>query len=483
MQHIILPKRTPQRPASVPWLAAAALLVPWAAGCSDDDPEAPDARAPSRSVPDADPAPDASLGVDADAGLDEGLDAGPSEPRCPPGTEGCPCAASTDATATALSRDDCGEGLVCANFDAYGRNLGYAVEALPEGSMQACLRTCDGDADCGEGRFCSVTRFFGTSLTPRGFCVDRAVGVDEACGASRIDEVFSSGLDEDEDGEVDPMIDTVGAELVGCEPGLSCWVGILGPQFGPARPDQGSCLTQCSADADCVEVPGAPICQRDIFTSGDGFCGPRRDAPGTLCGTEDGRESEIFSFVHAECGTGGDNLICVTLSNQPRGGTMGLCVELCNDDVPCTFSDPGLGPQTCELTPDDPELGLCSSACGDVAWDTCEEGRTCLTLNLAGVPTPMCAEHREPALAPAVVDEFGNIIDPGGDCSQPLGLLRCPDDYVCRNGGPPNLPDVCVAPCDVEAEDPHAACEAVAGAGSRCVLAADNEGLCTTPGT
>ncbi len=456
---------------AVVFLACDESEVPGGSGGADAG--SPDA---SGGSPDARP-PDVGR---VDAGAPDGARPDVGSDAEPPPVEGLPCFATTDETDVRLRQDDCPDGLVCANWDAYGRHALVLNSILPPpelspNSVNSCVQICTTDDDCGPGRFCSEPGIFGAALEEPGFCVDRVAGVDEACHPSRLTELVLR----DEDGAPLPRVGR-GDELVGCEADLVCLhnlTGFVGSNLGFIHPDEGFCQAVCLSDGDCP-APEAPFCLPGLFTDGTGMCGARLPRGGSTC-----TEPDDDRLVNVANGCGFGDLECFGDAEGLR-----LCYELCSQTDPVcdeTLDGPTLGAAVCSFNPAAPNAGVCYSRCRTTIIGSdraCPADQFCaapfdltLTENVVASAVTVCRDHEEPSLQPAVFAASGDVVSLGEACGGRPEL--CPSGHTCLPWDEEEAATVCAPVCDPTVEDIDELCGAVLGTPAECVML-DGIGFC-----
>lgn len=400
------------------WQAAlgASLIGALAASCGDDD----DGADAGSGNPDS--------GVDAGAS-DLGVDGGVVD-LCVDDTEGCECVSSAQPTSILIQRDTCPEGLLCMPWDLLTTRSNEFT-----GSFQSCVRPCQSNADCGQGRTCADSGLLGEEIGVRRFCVDRTVGVDNFCGFSRLLNPQHPSL----------RIET-GSQMVGCADGHACQVAA----FSGIHPSEGICFDTCQTDADCAAFSDTPMCNPRMFTQNStttpyiGVCSSRMGQPGDLCGS--GPNS--VSFLTSSCDTTNvpqNNAACLLLEDVLDPG-FGLCWSICadpnNSDAVCP-NDPTFGAQACIPDVLVNGAGLCDVECSTFGNDCTGSGTNGLgQVCSALVPTRLsqCVNRLEPSLTPGVVGVDGRLLSTGDICADPRpgtpgtsDIFRCPDPTSCTS--------------------------------------------------
>lgn len=339
---------------------------------------------------------------------------------CPAGTEGCACSSSWTPDSPAFARDDCDPTLVCVPWDDLS---GRGPELT--GSVQACVKPCTADAECGPNRRCSDAFELPPGQTTR-ICVDRLAEDDAYCGGTRASTSRLPGV----------RLRTPRA-MVGCRAGATCFVSLA----DDTHVDEGICLERCTpGQASCPRA--LPYCN-PVLADGFGVCseGPLR--PGAWCGPA----SDAHAGYTARCAQSTDaDIVCVGL-----GIERGLCMEICNDNSGCRTPSPE-NPYYCVEGLLQNGDGICMSSGCDNFPDTCtgsgSTGAGQFCLELTEDRDGLCVDRLRPPLAATGLDGFGMVVAPGDDCQVgELAFAQCPEGTMCI--GVSAGSGVCAAGCSL----------------------------------
>lgn len=343
--------------------------------------------------------------------------------RCPDGTEGCECNSTFAQGDQEFLQDDCDVGLLCVPWDTIsGRND-------LTGPLQSCVKPCELDADCGQGRACVESFGFGDGTGAGRICVDRVAQQDEYCGTTKL---------------VTPRVAQATVrtpeEQVGCGPESQCAFGIL----GDLNIDEGVCLQFCGQPGLAPCGGETPYCNPNLLTTTAtdgtqlplGVCSKAQLGVGSWCRPDEPNSPTITQICDTSDDTVGD-VRCINF-----GLPYGLCMEVCDTRTnppatPCEGTDADQGGDLyCVNDLLQGGGGLCMSPNCSNTPDTCagpgaeSNGRFCFTATEAG--DGLCVDRRGDPLSPGALNSDGLLTTEGDDCrADEMGFTECPDNTFC----------------------------------------------------